>query len=257
MNLLLLEPDELDAQNCCTLRGRRASHVRNVLRAAPGTSLRAGVLHQGFGVAEVTARNGDNVSIRYQASDAPPPPCPQDVLLLAYPRPVVLGRIAETAAALGFGHLALFRTWRVDKSHLASGATQPDELAMRFRIGMEQGRRVHPPKATFHPLFKPFVEDELPQLVAGLSAFVGHPDPPAVDTATLAAEPIAPEAPPLAMAVGPERGFTDYEIEALTHTGFRAVRCSDAPLRTEAACAALFAQLDLLRRRGQTRDSKL
>ncbi|HYG67097.1 MAG TPA: 16S rRNA (uracil(1498)-N(3))-methyltransferase, partial [Anaeromyxobacteraceae bacterium] len=42
MNLLLLEPGELRDDGTARLTGRRAEHVREVLRAAPGERLRVG-----------------------------------------------------------------------------------------------------------------------------------------------------------------------------------------------------------------------
>ena len=44
--------------------------------------------------------------------------------------------------------------------------------------------------------------------------------------------------PSVAIAVGPERGFTDGEKEALTQAGFRAIRLPAGILRTESAAIA-------------------
>lgn len=64
MNLLLVEPGELGADRRVCLAGRRARHLVRVLGVEPGRTLRAGVLGEGLGRAEVLAvssgpRRGD------------------------------------------------------------------------------------------------------------------------------------------------------------------------------------------------------
>ncbi len=59
MNFLLLHPDELRADGRAVLRDRRADHVRTVLRAEAGQTLRAGVVGGGLGTAVVLAVDGE------------------------------------------------------------------------------------------------------------------------------------------------------------------------------------------------------
>ncbi|MCB9878694.1 MAG: 16S rRNA (uracil(1498)-N(3))-methyltransferase [Planctomycetes bacterium] len=244
MNFLLLDRGELDADGTAVLHGRRAAHARDVLGVAPGRALRAGVLGGPLGTAEVLAVEGDRVTVRVTLGDDAGPR-PRDTLLVAVPRPKVLLRMIAHAAALGFGELVLFRSWRVDKSWLDSSAMQPAAWHEQLLLGLEQAGRPHLPRVRYFPRFKPMVEDELPRLGLPDARFVAHPGAP-TPTWQLA----MPEQQPFALALGPDGGFLPYEVDKLREAGFFAVHCGPHPLRTETALAVLAGQLQLLRRQG-------
>lgn len=243
MNFLLLHADELQDGGRAMLRGRRADHVRTVLRAELGQTLRAGVVDAGLGSAVVTRVHEDHVEVELTLDRDPPPA--DDVLLLAVPRPKVLLRMLAHAAALGFGRIVLFRSWRVEKSHLASTAMAAAAQREQLLLGLEQAGRTRLPSVQFFPLFKPMVEDHLDLLDLPARRFVAHPTA-AVPTADLA----LPAAQPFALALGPDGGFLPYEVAELGARGFLAISCGPHALRTETALAVLAGQLDLLRRRG-------
>jgi len=242
VNLLLLEPGEIDANGCARIGGRRAAHLRAVLRVAVGQRLCAGIADGPLGDAEVLAVGADAVVVRANCT-APPVPS-RDVLLLAVPRPKVLLRLLELAAALGFAHVELFRSWRVDKSHLGSRALDPALQRAHLCRGLEQAQRTLLPRVRLHARFRPFVEDVLPTLALPAHRVTGHPD-----ATTAIADLQLGHGAPFALALGPEGGLIAYEVDRLGAAGFLPVRLSPHPLRTEAALAAAHAQLDLLRSR--------
>ncbi len=241
MNLILLEASELDAAGVVTLRGDRARHLLEVLGAEPGRNLRVGVVDGPLGSAEVETTE-DGVRLRCQFEGTAPART-HDSLLLAMPRPVVLRRVLEHATAVGFGRIVLFRTWRVDRAFLDSGATDPTELRKHLLIGLAQARRTQLPRVLVYPLFKPFVEDELNALIPSVNRYVADPDA----LQSIGEHPPTPG--PFTLAIGPERGFTEYEVEKLGELGFAAVHAGRHPLRVEAAVVALHARLDALRGR--------
>ncbi len=245
MNFLLLQPDEVDAAGRATLHGRRAQHVRTVLRAEVGATLRAGVVGGALGTATVCEVTPERVVVDAVLRDAPA--ASDDVLLLAVPRPKVLLRIYSHAAALGFGRIVLCRTWRVEKSHLQSKALRPDVARAQLLLGLEQAGRTRVPELLFFPRFKPMVEDSLPGLGLPPLRFTGHPA-----AATTTAQLTLPPAP-FALAIGPDGGFLPYEVHALAAAGFLPIRATSHALRTETALAVLAGQLDLLRARGSLR----
>lgn len=242
MNFLLLHAHELAEDGRADLRGRRAEHARTVLKVETGQRLRAGIVDGELGTATVLAVEADRVVVAMQRER--PAPAADDVLLLAVPRPKVLLRMYGHAAALGFGHLVLFRSWRVDKSHLDSASLRPEAQQEQLLLGLEQAGRTRLPKITFCPLFKPMVEDHLDGLGLPPQRFVAHPTA-ATATAALASLVGAP----FALALGPDGGFLPYEVDALAGRGFLPITCGPWPLRTETALAALAGQLQLLRGR--------
>ena len=245
VNFLLIEAHELDADGRAVLRGRRARHVAEVLHAEVGARLRAGVVDGALGEAVVERLGSGEVQVRV-CVERPSAPAP-DTLLLAVPRPKVLLRMLSHAAALGFGRIVLFRSWRVDKSWLQSRAFDAAAQREQLLLGLEQAGRTLMPEVLRFDRFKPMVEDELPHLGLPTLRFVAHP---AAATPTAA---LAGVQGPFALALGPDGGLLDYEVAQLRGAGFHAVSAGPHPLRTETALAVLQGQLDLLRRAPERR----
>lgn len=238
MNLLLLTREELDESDGCVVTGRRAEHILRVLGAAAGDTLRAGVKDETLGVVRINEVTGDSVHVTYVSETEVP--LPEKVLCLAVPRPKVLSRCVQHATALGFGRISLFRSYRVEKSHLDSQRLSPERLSEDVWLGMEQGRRVHTPIVELFDRFRPFVEDHLDQLATETHRYVGHP----YDSTPLWGAPLQPG--PYTLVIGPDGGLIDYEIQALQRCGFVPVRAGSAPLRVESAISYLTGQLDLV-----------
>lgn len=243
MNFLLLEPHEVAPDGRAVLRGRRAEHVRTVLRAHMGQQLRAAIVDGPTGTATVLAIAADEVVVMCTLAAAPAPAAFADVLLLAVPRPKVLLRMLGHAAALGFGRIVLFRSWRVEKSHLQSVAMRPEVQREQLLAGLEQSGRTRLPEVQFFPLFKPLVEDHLAGLALPPTRLLAHPA-----AATATADLALPRGS-FALAIGPDGGFLPYEVAAFAARGFLAVACGSHPLRTETALGVLAGQLALLRER--------
>ena len=229
MNLLLLEPGEL------VVRGRRAEHLRTVLGATPGSTVRAGVIGGRVGTAEILADDGAAIELRLTLTDAPPPPLPVQ-LMLAVPRPKVLTRVVEAVAAFGIARLDLTNAWRVDKSYLKSPRLATGALAEAARLGAEQGATTHLPPIAVHARLMALFGDMPP----AATRLVAHPGAPLIETATLAA--------PVTLAIGPEGGWIAREVETFVERGFQPVSLGTGILRVETAVAAALGQLALLLR---------
>jgi RsmE family RNA methyltransferase len=242
MNIILLEPDELPPSGEIQLADHRALHLLKVLRVKPGDRVRVGVLDGLQGTAEVLALEGRTVTLRCRC-DEPPPPAGSDTLLLAFARPKVLLRCLEHATALGFGRIVLFRSRRVERSHLSSHAVDAVVIESRLRRGLEQSRRTIRPSVLFVPRFRELIEVELPRSVPAENRFVADAD--AEDEAALS----RPTAAPLSLVIGPEGGLIPHELEQFAQHGFRLVRAGHQPLRVETALAYLAGQLRAARTR--------
>jgi RsmE family RNA methyltransferase len=243
MNLLLLfDTDRIDGARF-RLTDARARHVRDVLRAEPGRTLRVGLLDGPLGNARVESADEDAVVLACEFDEPPPPPRPPLDLVLAVPRPKTLVKLWPEIAALGVDRVVLVRTWRVAKPYLTARAVEPGVFRPLLHEGMMQARTTREPRVSFEPLFRPWVEDRAPALAAGALALAAHP---AADL-PIASLHVAPSQR-VVVAVGPEGGFVAYEVEALRRAGFEPVSMGERTLRVETAVVALLAQLDLLRR---------
>ena len=227
MNLLLIEPPEIRADGTVRLAGRRARHAHEVLAAAPGERLRAGVLGGRMGFAEVLASAPEELVLSLALDRDPPPPAPLQ-LLLAVPRPKVLRRVLQAVASVGVKRLVLCGSYRVERSYFGSPALDPAALRAELVLGLEQGRDTILPEVQVRRLFKPLVEDELAGLLPAPVRLLAHPAAPA-------GLPARPGAGEVALAIGPEGGFTSYEAGLLEAHGWLPFSMGERVLRVETA----------------------
>lgn len=239
MNLVLVEPAEVAPDGTCTVRDRRAVHIRGVIGAAAGDSLRVGVVGGPHGRAEVVADDGDAITLRLALTEPAPPALPIE-LVLAIPRPKVLSRVIETAAAFGVARIELTNAWRVDKSYLDSPRLAPDALALAARLGAEQGATTHLPAIAVHRRLMGLLDARWPAPGAP-TRLIAHPGAPPIEAAV--------HGGPVILAIGPEGGWIAREVDTFVARGFTPVSLGAPILRVEAAVAAALGQLLLLARR--------
>jgi 16S rRNA (uracil1498-N3)-methyltransferase len=253
MNLLLLTSDDLDPARPprdgvehFRVGGARAAHVREVLGAERGARVRVGLLEGPVGHASVVDDDGDALTLAWPSADrAPEPPRPGVTVVLAVPRPKTLQKLLPDLATFGVERVILLRTWKVDRAYLTSEVLRPERVRASFHAGLMQGRRTTPPALELAPLFRPWVEDLAPGLVAEHDlAWLADPDA-AIGVAALAAQ--VGRARRVLVAIGPEGGFTAFEREALVTAGFVEAALGRDVLRVETAVVAALAQLGLLR----------
>ncbi len=244
MNLLLVDGAEID-EGRLRLTDRRAEHLRKILRVETGRTLRVGRIGGGIGEGRVVSLDGDAVELAVELPDEPALRPAVD-LIVALPRPQVLKRVLQYAAAMGVGRIDLINAWRVEKSFFQSPLLEPPSIRRHLLLGAEQGMSTWLPEVTIEKRF-----------VACLEKLAARSDPPLGLVADPQAEaPIEVALPDLAsergrrveLAIGPEGGWIDREVETFRQAGFRAVSLGPWILRLETALAAALAQLELLRR---------
>jgi len=237
VNTLLLEPGELTGTSGrVRIAGRRREHVYAVHRAAIGDRLRVGMIGGRLGEATIVALDDARLDLDVELDREPPPPLPL-VLVLAMPRPKVMRRVLQAIAAFGVERVVLLGAWRVERSSWESPMLGAASIRAQLVLGLEQSGDTRLPEVMLRRRFKPFVEDELDELARATRRLVAHPDatvrcPCDVRTA-------------FTLAVGPEGGFTEYEIGMLVARGFEAVSLGPRVLRVEQAVPALLGRLAL------------
>lgn len=234
MNLILLQPEEISADNRVVLKGRRFEHITLVHKAKVGETLCVGRVDGMIGDGKVLAIDSESIELYVDLHIESPPPLPITVLL-ALPRPKMLKRILINLISMGVKRIILINSYRVEKSFWLSPVIQPAGLAELITLGLEQGKDTLWPQIELKKRFKPFVEDELADIADGTRCLVAHP---------YRAEPAPANCTePLTLAIGPEGGFIPYEIEKLVEVGFSSVHLGQRILRVEAAVPALIGRL--------------
>ncbi|WP_310599450.1 16S rRNA (uracil(1498)-N(3))-methyltransferase [Desulfobulbus sp.] len=240
MNLLLLDPAELDEEGRARIVGRRAEHLLRVLKVEAGDTVRVGVIGGKLGSGRVTAVEGE--AVRLTVELAREPDCELHLeLILALPRPIMLQRILKQATVLGVRRFHLIRSRRVEKSFFHSPVLAPEKIRALLLEGMEQAMDTWLPEVCIHPQFKPFVEDVLPTLDG--QGLIAHPG---VD-GTVSGLPVSGRSGQrLLLAIGPEGGWSDYELGQFLDRGFYGFTMGRRILHVDTAVVGLLAQLQLL-----------
>lgn len=235
MNLILLENKDIQEKKQVILQGRRAKHILEVLKPEIGHSLKVGIFGGNIGLGKVLAINTDTVELELGDVNTPPPKSLPVTLLVAMQRPKTLRKILQCATAMGVKEFIIMETWKVEKSYWSSPLLNPDKLEEQFLLGLEQAGDTIVPKVQIKKRFKPFVEDELPRLLEGTSGFIAHPH---------SSTPCPYKVPGrIKIAIGPEGGFTDYEVEKMETVGMQQVSMGARVFRSEFALAALLGRI--------------
>lgn len=242
MNLLLIKAHEVQNQQV-ELTGRRAEHLRKVLRAREGDQVRTGVVNGPMGLGRILAMTDKGVTLSLFLTDTPVPP-PATDLILALPRPIMLKRVLAQAASLGVSRIFLINARRVEKSFFHASLIRNNTLEEPLLLGLEQAADTILPQISIHERFRPFIEDLLPGLIRHCSTrLLAHPS----GTQTLAGLAAGTGGGPITLAIGPEGGWVDFEVQQFQEQGFTLFSMGPRILRVDTAVPALLGQIGLLR----------
>ncbi len=241
MNLIIIQPLEVDAQHRVVLTDDRARHISKILKAKVGKELRIGLLNGPLGIGIVQSLEGNRVVLSCVFENRCPAK-PQIDLLLAMPRPKVLKRMWAQLAALGVGRIVLLRAEKVERYYFDSHVIDPDSYNKHLIEGLQQARCTHLPQVQVEPRFKPYIEDRLE------SEFSNHwkllADPSGVHRIRDFQSPEKERR--ILLAIGPEGGWTPFELELLKERGFELIGMGNRILRTDTATLGLLLMLSSL-----------
>lgn len=234
MNLILLEDEDFVDREHVRIAGRRFRHIIDIHRAREGDERKVGVVGGRIGQGRIIRLEKEFLEMEVALDLEPPRPLPVTVIL-ALPRPKVMRRALYSLTVLGVKKVIVMNAARVEKSYWQTPYLEPLSVRRQLMLGLEQSGDTILPEVLLRPLFRPFVEDELPGLSQGTLAFAAHP---------IAAEPCPRDVrQPVTLAIGPEGGFVPFEIDALRAQGFSAVTMGPRIMNIEAAIPSLLARL--------------
>lgn len=234
MNLIVLFESDFISSDKVRLCDRRLTHVLTVHQAKIGDTLRVGKLNGAMGEGLVERLDDKELVLRISLDQTPPPALPL-TLIVALPRPKMVRRILRSTAELGIKSIYFINSYKVEKSYWQSPALEPKTVEEYFIQGLEQARDTVLPTLHLRKRFKPFVEDELANIIDDSKALVAHPN--------LGEYCPQPLNQPATLAIGPEGGFIPYEVEKLQAVGFEGFHLGPRILRVENAIHALTAKL--------------
>ncbi len=243
MNLILLDKEEIAADRTVPLTGRRAEHIIKVLRSKRGDTLRVGIINGAIGTALITEIKDGTVVIVTDSFDKRPPQ-PWFDLILAVPRPKVLHRLWMPLASLGVRNIVLTNAAKVERCYFDTHWLNEENYLPLLREGLEQASTTAIPMVHIERGFKAFIEDRLDKYFPNSVKYIAHPR---LSTCTqpvpnYTQNPADNRTIPV-VAIGPEGGWSDYELNVLFSRGFQPLTLGERALRTDTAITMIVGAL--------------
>lgn len=236
MNIILLDPNYTLGNERYGLTPRQQTHISNVIKAKQGDILRVGILNGkiGEGVYEPPSEDQAGYIHSLSLSMLPPEPLPM-VLVMALPRPNMLKRTLQNITAMGVKHLYLIHSAKVEKSYWQSPVLATESIQQCLLEGLEQAKDTVMPNWSLIPRFRPFVEDQLPDLLRDKVGLLAHPylaKPCPIDIQE-----------PCVLALGPEGGWNEFEVGKWLEAGMQSVHLGERILKVETVVPVLLSRL--------------
>lgn len=238
MNLVLIDKTELDDNGTARIDGRRGRHVLEILKVEPGQKIRVGMINGPRGEGIVLETGNDHIVLKVELNSHIPDR-PRTDILLALPRPLVMKRLWSVLPTVGVGRIILTNASKVERFYFDTHWLTKEHYEPLIIEGLEQAGDTLMPAVTVHRHFKRMLEDDLNKMFPEGKKIVGHPgaETPMGNIQVEQNERVL-------MAVGPEGGWTDQELELLKDHGFDCVNIGQRTLRTETACVAMLAVIN-------------
>ena len=237
MNRILFDRSEI-AGGVATFGGARAEHVIKVLHGEVGQVLKTGEINGKIGtsVIEAVELKGSEYVIKARVEHESESLKPWVDLVLAPPRPRVMKRLLPQLAAMGVGRIMLVGAKKVEKDFWGATLLKEENYRPLLVEGLMQSGTSILPTLEISRNFRKFVREELEAFSPdAVRRIVAHP--------YNASESIACAEGRLLLAVGPEGGWTEEEVELLEERSFMRYSLGGRILRTDTALIALLARL--------------
>jgi 16S rRNA (uracil1498-N3)-methyltransferase len=228
VNLILFEPGEIDSPLART--DSRAVHLLAILKRGEGDLFDAGVIDGPRGKATLTAITPKMLLFRFEPGAQPLPADPIH-LVVALPRPQTARKILTEATSLGVASMRFFQSEKGEPGYASSTLWKTGEWRRHLLGGAAQAFDTRLPEIFHYPTLR----DSLGAL-PGSCTRIALDNYEATHRLTQAGSPL-----PVALALGPERGWSAAERDVLRAERFQLSHLGTRVLRSETAVIAALA----------------
>jgi len=243
MNIILLNHNEV-IDDHAVIGGRRAEHIVKILRSAVEDRLTVGIINGKVGsgiIKEIKRTRPFRVKLQICLERFPAAFSPLDIML-ALPRPIVFKRVISQLTALGVNRVYVVNAAKVEKSYWESSLLVEQGWKDYVKEGLEQAVDTRIVDFCFFRGFKPFMNSVIPELKKNYTRMlVAHPR----SAARLSEQGIVPGTS-LLIAIGPEGGWNEYELEMMQMQGFTDFSLGSRILKVETAVTAIVSCVKML-----------
>ncbi len=201
-----------------------------------GITIAIAVLDRGIGHGKVESITSEsiNISVRLEASPLPRVPIQ---LLCAVPRPQTVKKLLHLASSTGLVSLFFFASDRIVPGYQQSKSLDGENIQSELILGLEQSGDCVFPKVKVYSTLKSVLA-ELKKPPSGHAAFFAHTfyQSHSYEEQWKMGFPLAG----MTLALGPEAGWSEYEVSNFGSAGFLPVWLGPRQYRVEIAATLLI-----------------
>lgn len=223
MNIILFKEGEDKL-----LRGdERFKHIIKVLHLKEKDSFKAGYVNGPQGTATIERMSDEEIDLSFDFKEDKSALYPL-TLIIAQVRPICMKRILRESVTLGASRLLLAVSELGEKSYLESSLYKTDEYKEILLDGAMQSGYTAIPET----LILPSIDAAIAKADSDIKILLDN---------VIGAEPLSSmdlNGKSVALAIGPERGWSDRERKLLLSAGYKPALLGSRILRTETAVSA-------------------
>ena len=240
MNIILLTEKDQISTNVYKVNDDRFIHIKNILKLKADDIIEIGLLNGPTGNAKIIGITEAEVSFEISSLKPLKETSIKVDIICALPRPQTLKKVLSTCATIGVSNLYLIRSERVEKSYFHSPLLEEGNYTKFFIEGLSQGKRTNIPKVTIYKKFKEFFENYFDEVSKNAICLLADPS-----TENYLNRLSFLYQKKIILAIGPEGGWNEFEINFMEERGFVKFKLSESILRVENAVTAALAQIEL------------
>ncbi len=234
MNLITFYREELK-NNILILDDARSTHIIQTLRSEKGDELKVGEINANIGKATIEGINGNKVTLEIKELNQKPYNRGVSIVM-ALPRPQTIKKVLELAGVFSINNLTFINSKKVEKSYFSSSVLK--EIDTYLIKGMQQGVKTTKTRVEISNSFYDGLAKVIEQNEDSKKFIADLYNDNKIKSADLKSE--------ILLAIGPEGGWVDTEIQHFQDNSFESITLSSSILRVEQAVCAAISQIELL-----------
>ncbi len=237
MNTIIIKNSDLLELNLYKVQDKTTvNHIQKVLKLKVGETLKVCLLNEGIGKGVIQSLSKEEVIISLNKEELLNHRTPWVNLIVGLSRPQTCKKVLELGSSMGVKSFRFLEGELSEKSYAQSKIFQNNAFEKYILNGLSQSSNLHIlPSLKVEKKLKNVWEEKDQRLV--LSPFSEK----SLNDITLNFEK------PITLAIGPERGWTNKEVEKFKSHHFSDVKISSSVLRVETATISVLSQLELLK----------
>ena len=241
MNIIILTEKDSVTELKYEINDERFQHIKNVLKLKTNDVVKVGFINASTGTAKIVKLNKNNALLEIVSLNEELKVSNNVDIICALPRPQTLKKVLNTCATMGVSNLYLIRSEKVEKSYFHSTLLKEENYNKFLIEGLSQGKRTNLTKVSVHNRFKGFFEKDFNEICENSICLLAHPN-----SKSYLNEIKIEKFQKVILAIGPEGGWNEFEINLMEEKGFIKYKLSENILRVENALTAALSQIEML-----------